>query len=115
MAYWIRLADVDRARYEGCPEVLPWDSQALSIDEAIEIEERSGLRPAEWATALAKPTAVVWKLVVWLCLNRAGLQIGYSDVRFDWNALGTGQDEEANPGKESSSTPPPGSGIESAA
>lgn len=111
----LRLAAEDRARYEGCPEWLPWDPGKLSIDEAIEVQERSGIAPTEWRPALQEPSAIVWKLVVWMALNRAGLQVGWSDVKFDWEALEIAKDEAADLGKEPSSTPPPPSGPESTA
>lgn len=110
---YILLAEEDRTQYEGCPERLPWDVNRLSIDEAIEVQERSGITPSQWREALRDPSAVVWKLAVWMCLNRAGLQIGYADVRFNWTALEVDNDQVDAEGKESSSTPPPPSGSES--
>jgi hypothetical protein len=96
------LAEADRVRF-GCAEVLPWDT-GLSIDEAIEIQDRTGIAWTKWPDEIRAYNPRALKAAVWLCLNRAGHQIGWDDVKFDVLALDVRSDE--SPGKDPESTPP---------
>lgn len=102
----IILAPADRDRY-GCTEVLDWNDGQLSVDEAIEIQERTGVEYDGWIAFVKSGHPAALKAVVWMALNRAGHQISWADVQFDVFALELGRDQPASPGKEPASTPPP--------
>lgn len=106
MSVRIVLAPEDRERF-GCAEELPWELK-LSIDEAIELQERTGIAWTDFAKALGRMEPRVVKAAVWMALNRAGHQIGWDDVKFDLTAFMAVEDDPS-PGKDPSSTLPPDS------
>lgn len=100
----LRLDQEARERY-GCAEELDYDPSSMSIDEAIEIQERTGINYVDWSKLLRANDPRALKGVVWMALNRAGHQIGWDDVRFDVKRLEVVR-EPAGRGKELTSTPP---------
>lgn len=102
----IVLAPEDRERF-GCAEELPW-KLALSVDEAIELQDRTGIAWTDFAKALKRLDPRAVKAAVWMALNRAGHQIGWDDTKFDLTAVVV-LENPPSLGKDPSSTPPPDS------
>lgn len=78
----MKLSDEDRAKLGG-PEWLEFEDR-LSTREAEQIEA-AGMSYRE-LLALNKPAtapAKAWRLAVWLCLNRAGVEIPLDEVHFN--------------------------------
>lgn len=107
------LTKPDRERY-GLPDgLLEVDLYDVFQDEAEELDAY-GVDPDEgWIPFLNSNDIRVWRIIVWLALRRAGVEVSLTDVKFNRRRTGYVTPDES-PGKGDSETsdaptPPPSS------
>lgn len=110
------LSKADRERYGLSDEPIELDVSVVYQDEAEDLDDygvdADGKAWYEW---LNSPDKRVWRVLVWLALRRAGVDIGLREVKFDRRRIGWLQPEQTeSPGKgdsetSGSPTPPPSS------
>jgi hypothetical protein len=89
---YLRLSDEDR-EWTGCDEWLPFDDDALSVEEAEALEEAGG-DWTDWRQRGIRP--LVWRL--WMTLRRSGVTVDFDELckRVNLAALRSRDDD---PGK----------------
>lgn len=122
----IRLGEEDRKRLE-CPEWLSWDAGQFMIDEAIALEEQSGMGPDDYRALVAgkpifedgqpvirpdgrqarKQSPKVLKVVVWMALRRADIHVPWADLTFNLLQYETRTDESDSDDDAEDKTPGP--------
>lgn len=102
------LSQADRDRYGVGPEPLEVDLSVVMQDEAEELDEY-GVDPdgKAWFDWLNSDDKRVWRVLVWLALVRAGVDVRLKDVKFNRRRIGyVSPDEPAeSPGKDEASEP----------
>jgi hypothetical protein len=105
------LSKVDRERYGLGEQPLEVDLSIVYQDEAEELDEY-GVDPdgQAWFDWLNSNDVKVWRVIVWLALARAGVDVRLAEVRFNRRRVGYLPPDES-PGKdersETSDSPTP--------
>lgn len=70
-------------RYEWPAGVTQPGSPALSVQEALKVEQWTGMKPQPWMRALGELDATAWAALVALLRTRAGTPTRFTEVDFD--------------------------------
>lgn len=70
-------------RYEWASGATQPGSPVLSVQEALRVEQWTGLKPQAWMQALGELDPAAWAALVVLLRARAGVTCRFSDVEFD--------------------------------
>lgn len=100
----IRLSTEDTERL-GLPEVLEFDWSQLTVAEAREVKQTTGVNavalPGLWGSMDAEGILVV----VWLAARRAGVQLDWETLEFNLYGIGFVEETKDGRGKDSSGKP----------
>lgn len=75
-------------------QVYDYDPARMLNTEAIGLQKVTGMRMAEWTTALQEGDAFALTGLVWLLWRRNGREVSFDDVEFDIGALDLEDDEK---------------------
>jgi hypothetical protein len=100
----VLLSTEDCERYGLPGEPLELDMGILMQDEAEELDDQ-GIDPdgKPWVEFLNSGKVKVYRVVVWLALRRAGVDVTLADVKFDRKAVRFSTVGEVEPGKDEDS------------
>ena len=78
-------------------QVYDYDPSKMLNTEAIALQKVTGMRMAEWTTALTQGDAYALTGLVWLLWRRNGREVAFDEVEFDIGSIDLTDDEEPEP------------------
>ena len=93
----IKLADSDRARYEGLPEWLEFDLFRPMLSQVRLLKEQTGMTWAELQERAVADELEALGAVFWLAVRRAGHDVSWVDFDADLGGVEWGGEDDNDP------------------